>query len=89
MRRMWLGVQVLGAGLLVLAGCNSGPDKYKPALPPEKLAMPPRDDNRFDQPIKYPANVLNKDNPNKNDGPDGPPPPTRSPSRAASGGAPY
>lgn len=83
MRWTWVGTRVLSAGLLVLASCNSAAEKYKPPPHPEQYAVPPQDDPRFSQPIRYPANVLNKDNPKKDsDSGDGQPPPSlRSPSR--------
>ncbi len=83
MRTTWLGTQVLALGLLALASCKSGPDKYKPEPHPEQYALPP-DDPRFSKPIQFPKDTLNKDNPKKDDG-DMTPGPTKSPGRTGVG----
>jgi hypothetical protein len=86
MRKSWLGVQILATGMLVFASCSSGPDKYKPTPQPERIVVPPSDEARFSQPIAYPKNTLNKDNPKKDDDPDGIQPTRASGGRGMGGG---
>jgi len=87
---MWLGMHVL-LGMMLAAGCHSPADKYKPGPRVEQYAVPPEADARFSQPMSYPSNLLNKDNPRKMAAASADqPPPIRSPQsqRAMGGGSP-
>jgi hypothetical protein len=86
MRKFWLGVQLAATGLLVQAGCTSGPDKYKPTPQPERIIVPPQDQARFSEPVTYPKGALNKDNPKKDDDTDAVTPTRGSGGRGMGGG---
>jgi hypothetical protein len=62
MRRTCGCFGVLAVLLGALAGCEPTlKQKLRPAKQPESYALPPADDGRFDKPVEFPKNTLNKD----------------------------
>ena len=62
MRRTWASIEALAALLGLFAGCYS---TDRPRIKPPKLeevyALPPADDPKYDNPLKYPDGTLNQD----------------------------
>ncbi len=63
---MWhgKGVGAWGALLLALAGCANPNIKHLPPRP-EEYTVPPVDDPKYSEPIKFPDKVMYKDDPLK------------------------
>ena len=77
MRRIGDGLGMLVVSLLGLVGCASTEPHLKPPKQPEAYVLPPTDDPRYSEPIRYPDGTLNKDTLRKGDlaapgGPEGP-----------------
>jgi hypothetical protein len=49
------------AALLGLASCTSPNAHLKPVRPPEEYQVPPDNDPRYNQPVEYPKEALEKD----------------------------
>jgi hypothetical protein len=62
MRRTCGCFGVLALLLATLAGCEPTlKQKIRPPKQPESYNLPPADDARFDKPVEFPKNTLNKD----------------------------
>jgi hypothetical protein len=62
MLRRWGGLGILTVALWGLAGCATSTGEIKkPPKPPEEYNLPPENDARFNQPIEYPKEALEKD----------------------------
>jgi hypothetical protein len=76
MRRRRVGLGLLSATLLTLAGCQTPNTTIKPPLH-EEYTLPPADDSRFSSPPNYPKeaidnNPLKKQSTKPGDQPPGP-----------------
>jgi hypothetical protein len=85
-----VGLLALG-GAVVLAGCASSAAELKKPKHPEEFFPPPENDPRYNQPVKYPKELLDEDmllkkRKDKDGGP-GKPPSIQSPSAASRMGA--
>lgn len=66
MRKTGYGLLWLGAVLLGLAGCHTPGPSLKPPEREEVYSLPPSDDPRFSNYIRYPEQVMARD-PHKKD----------------------
>ncbi len=57
MRRLRIGIGILSATMLGLAGCQTQNTTIKPPLH-EEYTVPPTDDSRFSSPPTYPKETL-------------------------------
>ena len=60
MRRTWVALGWLGAGLLLAVGCKTPEPNLKPPPHPEELTVPPQDDSRYSKPPAFPDNTINQ-----------------------------
>jgi hypothetical protein len=77
MRRLWEGLSLILAAVFGMAGCASPNIALKPPKHPEEFKLPPDEEAKYSEPLKYPDGYLNKDDSNKGSnmpgGPNGPP----------------
>ena len=59
MRRMRLGLLVLGMVLIVLSSCAHD-ESFKPPKPEPEYKVPPLDDPRFSNYVQYPEKAMDK-----------------------------
>jgi hypothetical protein len=62
MRRTWESIGILVVLLTAMEGCEPTlKQKLRPPQTAEAYNLPPVDDPRFQKPVEYPKNTLNKD----------------------------
>jgi hypothetical protein len=66
------GALGLLTALLGLASCTSPNAHLRPVRPPEEYKIPPDNDPRYNQPIEYPKEAMEKDPLQKKGGPNDP-----------------
>jgi hypothetical protein len=65
MRGTGKGIFTWATVLLALVGCHNESNVRKLQQRPEEYTLPPTDDPKFSEPIKFPDKVMNKDDPLK------------------------